>query len=95
LDDSEDYIVEFVAGPKNYAYLINKGHTVCKVRGFRFNYYNQQLVNFYKMKDIVHQDLSTKIITQHIKINRDMKQFKLQFTTKQNLQGVLHKTLLE
>ena len=78
LDDPEDYIVEFVAGgPKNYAYLTHKGHTVCKVRGFRFNYHNQQLVNFYKMKEIVHQDLNTKIITQHFKINRDMKQFKL------------------
>ena len=29
------YIVEFIsAGPKNYAYKVDTGHTVCKVRGF-------------------------------------------------------------
>jgi len=46
------------AGPKNYAYKINKSatgesKTVCKVRGITLNYSASQLVNFAKIKDII------------------------------------------
>ena len=48
------YIVEFWSGgPKNYAYKVDNGHTVCKVRGFTLNHTNAQLINFDSFKDIV------------------------------------------
>ena len=44
------HIVEFVsAGPKNYAYLLNDGHTQCKVKGFTLNHENAKKINFRTM----------------------------------------------
>ncbi len=49
------WITEFVAcGPKNYAYHLNSGETVCKVRGFSLNYNNAQVINFDSMRDALH-----------------------------------------
>ena len=45
------WISEFIAcGPKNYAYKLNTGQVVCKVRGFSLNYQNSQVLNFESMK---------------------------------------------
>jgi hypothetical protein len=49
------WITEFVScGPKNYAYKLNTGQSVCKVRGFSLNYENSLILNFEKMKDALH-----------------------------------------
>ena len=48
------YIVEFVScGPKNYAYRLNSGEIVCKVRGFCLNFNASQIINFESMKDVL------------------------------------------
>ena len=46
------WIVDFVScGAKNYAYKLNTGEVVCKVRGFSLNYSASQIVNLDSMKD--------------------------------------------
>jgi len=46
------WIEEFVScGPKNYAFRLNTGQIVCKVRGFTLNYHASQIINFQSMKD--------------------------------------------
>ena len=57
LDDSDDYITEFVAAsPKNYGYRTLKGKVECKVRGFSFNIRGQQQLNFNILKNnIIHE----------------------------------------
>ena len=53
-DTHEHFVKEFVScGPKNYAYKLNTGETVCKVRGFSLNYCNSQILNFESMKDVL------------------------------------------
>ena len=50
----EHYICEFIAaGPKNYAYKVDTGHTVCKVRGFTLQGINAKTINFDTMKELV------------------------------------------
>ena len=45
------WIVEFVScGAKNYAYKLNSGQVVCKVRGFSLNYSSSKVVNLESMK---------------------------------------------
>ena len=45
--------VEFVSGgPKNYAYITNRGDQTCKVRGFTLKY-NSPVINFETVKDLV------------------------------------------
>ncbi len=45
------WIVEFVScGPKNYAYKLNSGEVVCKVRGFSLNFSASQVVNLDSMR---------------------------------------------
>ena len=45
------WIVEFVScGAKNYAYKLNTGEVVCKVRGFSLNFSASQVVNLDSMK---------------------------------------------
>ena len=47
-------ILEYCAcGPKNYAYKLEGGDTVCKVRGFTLNYQTSQLLNFESLKRVV------------------------------------------
>ncbi len=46
------WIVDFVScGPKNYAYRLNTGETVCKVRGFSLNYQASQVINLNSMRE--------------------------------------------
>ena len=46
------WIEDFVSyGAKNYAYKLNTGEVVCKVRGFSLNYSASQIVNLESMKD--------------------------------------------
>jgi hypothetical protein len=57
------HIVEFItSGPKSYAYRLNDGTEVCKVKGFTLNYQNSQLINFDAIKSIV-MDPTQKINT--------------------------------
>ena len=49
------WIVEFVGcGAKNYAYQINNGQIVCKVRGFCLNYSASQVVNMDSMRQVLY-----------------------------------------
>ena len=46
------WIVEFVScGAKNYAYKVNSGQIVCKVRGFSLNYAASQVLNLGSMRE--------------------------------------------
>ena len=48
------YIEEFVSGgPKNYAYLTDKGKTECKVRGFTLNTRGTKTLNFETVKKTI------------------------------------------
>ena len=49
------WIVTFVScGAKNYAYRLNVGQVVCKVRGFSFNFLASHVVNLNSMKEALH-----------------------------------------
>ncbi|KAJ8037514.1 hypothetical protein HOLleu_18344 [Holothuria leucospilota] len=69
-------------GPKNYAYTLNSGKTVCKVRGITLNYRNSKKVNFNNLHMMV-QSISDKqvppvvIVTDSPKISRDVKRRKV------------------
>ncbi|XP_071944489.1 uncharacterized protein [Antedon mediterranea] len=48
------FISCFVSGgPKNYAYKLNSGKTVCKVKGLTLNYTNSKLINFETVSNMV------------------------------------------
>ncbi len=48
------YIVEYVSGgPKNYAYILNTGETVCKIRGFTLDSETADQLNFSVLKSQV------------------------------------------
>ena len=48
------WIVDFVScRAKNYAYKLNTGEVVCKVREFSLNYSTSQIVNLDSMKDVL------------------------------------------
>ena len=48
------WIVEFVGcGAKNYAYRLNTGEVVCKVRGFCLNFSASQIINLDSMKKLL------------------------------------------
>ncbi|ESO88065.1 hypothetical protein LOTGIDRAFT_175919 [Lottia gigantea] len=47
------HITQFVAGgPKNYAYQLSNGETVCKMRGFTLTYRGMQQLNFETVKNM-------------------------------------------
>ena len=47
----QEHIVEFCsAGPKNYGYKTNTGHTVCKVKGFHLNPEGHAQLNYEVMR---------------------------------------------
>lgn len=47
-------ITEFIsAGAKNYAYQLEDGKQVCKIRGFTLNYRSSLLLNFHSMKELI------------------------------------------
>ena len=56
------WVVEFVScSAKNYAYRLNTGQVVCKVRGFSLNFSALQVVNLNSMKQALHtwRDVNT------------------------------------
>jgi hypothetical protein len=72
------WIVEFIGcGPKNYAYRLNSGEVVCKVRGFSLNYQNSQKLNFHTMKEALFEwhngekDDTEKYVTVSTMISRN------------------------
>ena len=73
-----EHIMEFLsAGPKNYAYVTNKGIEKCKVKGFTLNFANAQNINFQTMKEILlsSDPLEQSIITTNpCKITRNKNQ---------------------
>ena len=49
------WIVEFFSfNAKNYAYRLNTGQVMCKVRGFSLNFLASQVVNLNSMKEVLH-----------------------------------------
>ena len=83
--DPDDYITEFVsAGPKNYGYQTHKGHTECKVRGFRLNSEGKSQLNYNVMRQNVLDEIQKPLLkprqTQVVKthqIVRDPKTYEL------------------
>ncbi|KAJ8018826.1 putative DNA polymerase [Holothuria leucospilota] len=78
-----NFITSFcTGGPKNYAYTLNSGKTVCKVRGITLNYLNSKKVNFNTLYRMV-QSISDKqvppvvTLTDSQKISRDVKRRKI------------------
>ena len=70
------WIIEFVGcGAKNYAYKLNTGQVVCKVRGFSLNYAASQVVNLDSMRQVLeewrHKLKPTEILTYKTMISRD------------------------
>ena len=70
------WIVEFVScGAKNYAYRLNMGEVVCKVRGFSLNFSALQVVNLNSMKEALHAwkdvDACPEMVTLKTMIMRD------------------------
>lgn len=66
-------IAEFVSGgPKNYAFRLTNGKTVCKVRGITLTYAASQLINFDSMREfIVNTDRSNTITVPGTTITRN------------------------
>ena len=55
MDCTGHWIEEFIScGPKNYAYKVNTGEIICKVRGFSLNYRGSQVINFQSMKEALY-----------------------------------------
>jgi len=75
------WITEFVScGPKNYAYKLNSGQIVCKVRGFSLNHQNSQILNFESMKQALynwHRNEPDEIVTVSTMILRDKREPKV------------------
>jgi hypothetical protein len=72
------YIEEFVSGgPKNYAYRLDNGVEVCKVRGFTLNFKNSQLINYQAIKDMVVNGKEGKTVVNPCKISRDSRKRKI------------------
>ena len=68
------YIKSFCSsGPKNYAYKLDNGEEVCKVKGFTLNFKNSQLINFEAIKGMVTQGKGGKTIRNEHKISRNMR----------------------
>jgi hypothetical protein len=65
-------IKTFVAGgAKNYAYELNDGTSVCKIRGFTLNHRNSLALNIDTMKQLVTTDeMSPPVLTNPFKIVR-------------------------
>ena len=65
------HIVEFVSGgPKNYAFKVNNGSTVVKVRGITLNYRNRGTVSFDSLKEMVTEDAPPAVVEIPSKIVR-------------------------
>lgn len=61
------HITEWAStGPKSYAYALNNGKEVAKVKGFTLNYENSQLLNRRSMEEIIDKQ------TQHVELKYNM-----------------------
>ena len=80
---NKHYITKIVcAGPKNYAYEVDTGYTVCKIRGFTLTSDNADVLNFDSLSAMVKSGAGTDpIATYHFQIRRNKKTF--QITSKQ------------
>ena len=73
-DTGEEFIETWVCGgPKNYSYRTNKGHVVCKVRGFTLNVQNSLVINHDTLKELVHGEVGETRTVRESKITRDIK----------------------
>ena len=71
-------ILSFVSGgPKNYAYKLDNGKTVCKVKGITLNYNNSQIINYdvmrYMVTNIGNDDAASVSTKNQYQITRDIK----------------------
>ena len=58
-----EHITTFCStGPKSYAYITNKGNTVCKVKGITLNHRNSLIINMDTMRKVVHEEV------EHVKV---------------------------
>ena len=65
-------ITKFVSGgPKNYAYILEDGTQVCKVKGLTLNHRNRLIINAESMEDIVMGNTSSLTVVNPNKIVRD------------------------
>ncbi len=99
------FISEFVAGgPKNYAYKLNSGETVCKIRGFTLDSQVAQHLNFHSLKrqiissfkqrsinETAEKNQEDKIVVQRNHITRD----KTTFTLTNRLQSKRYGVILD
>ncbi len=61
--DDDDYIIEFVSGgPKNYGYVMKKGKTVVKVKGFTLNCTNAEAFSFQRIKEVILNGVSGCVV---------------------------------
>jgi hypothetical protein len=73
------YIEEFVSGgPKNYAYRLVGGKTVCKVRGITLNYAAPHLFNFNSIRDTVLKGKEGERMEPVVHTDRKIKRKKVQ-----------------
>ena len=78
-------ILSFVSGgPKNYAYKLDNGTTVCKVKGITLNYNNSQIINYDVMRHMItnigNDDAGCVSTSNQYQITRDIKRQRI--TTK-------------
>ena len=58
-----EHITTFCStGSKSYAYITNKGNTVCKVKGITLNHRNSLIINVDTMRNVVHEEV------EHVKV---------------------------
>lgn len=90
--DEGDYIKSFVSGgPKNYAYLTNKGKLSCTVKGFKLDTKtNREKINFEIIKEIVLNDRSRKIKLQQMLFKRNKKNWSVECEQKEKFYGVVY-----
>lgn len=86
--EEKHWITDFIScGPKNYAYKLNTGETMCKVRGFSLNWDSSKKINFESMRDCLiawkEKKEAPDIVTVKTQFLRDKKKPKI-YTTKMN-----------
>jgi hypothetical protein len=68
------HIVEWVScGPKNYAYMLDSGHTEAVVKGISFNYLTSLKINFESMKHMITQNPKETILVPQQMFTRNTK----------------------
>lgn len=97
VEDKDDYIIEYASGgPKNYAYKLNSGKVVAKVKGFCLNYECSEKINMQSMIKLILAAKSGKCETinvpvmmfnldkfkAEIKTNNTTKKYQFEFDTR-------------